>query len=326
MNITATTEGDLGDAVMVAAILAIRGGSNRMLLSDSTVTKWRTLEIVEKAHSLLAPLLHGVDGIAKFGIYRRDCTPDWLSQDFRWRHYRPDQTLFESHVQHLRSSVPNETHITWRPWLSVKPDSRFWNKWVVNRSARHRNELFPWHRLVQSYGHKMVFIGTPDEHQDFCSSFGHVAYHETPTLLDVARAIAGSQRFIGNQSSAHCIAASLGHPLLLEVSKQNPDVCFGGKNALYCYDGGIPYYSMPRTILPQHCISKSMVPPGFWQYPGFKPQQAFNQMTILMSQAGVVDAANELLRHNTLRLQIEHPSYIGSTGFSIVQSALSKIV
>ena len=63
MNITATTEGDLGDAVMLSGILANLPGEHRMLIRKSTVTKWRTDEAVATAVELLEPLIATIPNI-----------------------------------------------------------------------------------------------------------------------------------------------------------------------------------------------------------------------------------------------------------------------
>lgn len=322
MNITATTEGDLGDAIMVSGILAQLPGEHKLLIRKSTVTKWRTDESVATAIKLLAPLIATIPNITEFREIREREKADWNSAEFRPRHYKPWQTLFESHASHLRDAVGIGRDISFKPWLKVKPNERFWNKFIVNRSARYRNDLFPWHRFVESYGYKIVFVGMEHEHQEFCNAFGKVAYHPTETLLDVAEAIAGSERFIGNQSSAHCIAAALGHPLLLEVNLTNPDVCFGGKDALYCYDGNVPYYSLPAPEHAQPQTPKGIVPPGGWQYPGFHRSVTFDDLARMMTRSGILNSEKLLMRENIVRLSESHSSFFKSKSFSLVERAL----
>lgn len=322
MNITATTEGDLGDVVIVSGILANLPGQHRLLVRKSTITKWRSDEAVATAIKLLEPLIATISNITEFRAIRERERGDWDSAGFRSRHYKPWQTLFESHASHLRDTVGIGRDLHFKPWLKVKPNERFWNKFIVNRSARHRNDLFPWHRLVESYGYKMVFIGTQQEHEDFCNAFGKVAYHKTETLLDVAESIAGCERFIGNQSSAHCIAAALGHPLLLEVSIHNPDVCFGYGDSIYCYDGNLPYFSLPAPEHAQPTIPTGMVPPGSWQYPGFPKSVTFDDLARKMKRSGILNAEKVLMRENVLRLSERNSNFFKSKSFAMVERAL----
>ena len=322
MNITATTEGDLGDAIMTAGVLANLPGEHKLLIRRSNVTKWRTDEAVATAVKLLAPLFATIPSITEFRAAQPDEKADWDSAGFRPRHYKPWQTLFTSHASHLKDTLKLDFDVTFKPWLKVKPNERFWNKFIVNRSARYRNDLFPWHRFVESYGYKIVFVGMEQEYQEFCNAFGRVAYHPTETLLDVAEAIAGCERFIGNQSSAHCIAAALGNPLLLEVSMTSPDVCFGGKDALYCYDGSVPYFSLPAPEHAQPQIPKGVVPPGGWQYPGFCRSTTFNSLAGMMARSGILNAEKLLMRENVLRLSESHGSFFKSKSFALVERAL----
>ena len=92
------------------------------------------------------------------------------------------------------------------PWLSVTPEPYTSGCIVVNRSARYHNHFFPWRELTEAFRDKMIFIGLPGEHNAFCEEFGRVGYFPTKTLLEVAQAIAGSELFIGNQSSCNAIA------------------------------------------------------------------------------------------------------------------------
>jgi hypothetical protein len=323
-GIKATTEGDLGDAIVMSGILAQLPGNHSFLIRRSTVTKWRTDEAVDAAIALLKPLVETIPNIKEIRAAQPDEKADWDSAMFRPRHYRPTHTLFVSHANHLAEHLHLAKVPLFKPWLKVEPNSRFWNKFIVNRSARHRNDLFPWHRMVESYGYKMVFIGTQQEHEDFCNAFGRVAYHRTETLLDVAQAIAGCERFIGNQSSAHCIAAALGHPLLLEVSLANPDVCFGGSNVLYCYSGAIPYYSMPMAAEARPAMPKSVVPPGTWQFPGHGNSPFFNVMVSKLKRAGILNPEKTLMDENISRIYAKHPNYFSDSSFALVEMSLKN--
>lgn len=78
----------------------------------------------------------------------------------------------------------------------------------------------------------------PHEHRQFCNCFGEVEYQPTKDLLEVAKLIAGSPLFIGNQSSAMAIAEGLKHPRVQEVADWIPDCIYpGATNAQYVATG-----------------------------------------------------------------------------------------
>lgn len=108
------------------------------------------------------------------------------------------------------------------PWLTIPPNKVA--EIVINRAGPGRdgvhvyhNPLFPWRRVIDKYGSKAVFIGTPLEHEVFCAVYGPVDYYPTPDLYEAARVISGCTLFIGNQSCPHAIAAGLFKRIILEV-------------------------------------------------------------------------------------------------------------
>ncbi len=108
------------------------------------------------------------------------------------------------------------------PWLrvdEVNPIAAV----VIHRTTRYHNPRFPWRAVVKKYGRDAVMVGFPEEHEVFCEAFGHVSYYSTADLLELARVIAGSRLFIGNQSTPAAIAEGLKHRKVLEVS--HPDNC-----------------------------------------------------------------------------------------------------
>jgi hypothetical protein len=131
--------------------------------------------------------------------------------------------------------------VTWpedEPWLTVdKPILIPGRDIVVNRTGRFHQDFFPWAQLVYKYGHRMIFVGSPEEHQTF-RGFGvpqiDIPYHHTPTLLELARVIAGAKVFIGNQSAPMAVALGLGTNLIQEVWPGNPNCILKRCNAIYC--------------------------------------------------------------------------------------------
>jgi len=125
-----------------------------------------------------------------------------------------------------------------KPWMQIdekNPATK--GKIVVSRGARWHGEFFPWNRLTSELGHKMVFVGLPEEHQDFCSLFGNIEYLPTIDLYDVATAIAGADLFIGNQSSPNSIANGIHAPSIVETCLYAFDCIYERGNTTYCHDG-----------------------------------------------------------------------------------------
>lgn len=104
----------------------------------------------------------------------------------------------------------------WRQkWLVVdspKAVARF----VFARSARYHRDGFPWQRLVAKHGVDAIFVGLPQEYDQFVAECGHVSYIPTDNLLDVARLLAGAEWVVANQSAPLSIAEGLGLNVLLE--------------------------------------------------------------------------------------------------------------
>jgi hypothetical protein len=155
-----------------------------------------------------------------------------------------------------------------QPWLSVEPEEQA--PIVVARSPRYQNHWFPWKELVGEFGKHMHFVGLEPEYDQFCHECGHVARLRTNALYDVARAIAGSQVFIGNQSSPFAIAEGLKHRVIQETSLCSPDCIFHRPEAIHCYDGeldveilGQEFTNLPFQMVSRATLSES--PPNGWR-------------------------------------------------------------
>jgi hypothetical protein len=231
---TVSSTGDLGDIVVSLATLKHRGGTYDYYLRDSPATKG----IVGRA-DIIKPLLLSQPFINSVRIWR--CEPvDWASEDFRGGWHDRKRNLAMAHAHHAFDTGFIETlPDTSKPWLEVEPSSRTAGRVVINRSPRYQNNYFPWHEVVSHYGESLVFIGLPNEHRDFQENFGRVSYLFTENILEVAQAIAGSDLFIGNQSSCMTIAEGLKHPRILEASLDVPDCIYPPSNAQYVFDGSM---------------------------------------------------------------------------------------
>jgi hypothetical protein len=114
------------------------------------------------------------------------------------------------------------------PWLEVPDISVVETRdVVVNRTARWLPpSLDPqWDRWRDGgLDTRAVFVGLPEEFDKFVKDTGwtNTIYHPTPTLLELARVIAGASMFIGNQSQALSLAIGLGVPYWCELRRDLP--------------------------------------------------------------------------------------------------------
>lgn len=132
------------------------------------------------------------------------------------------------------------------PWIDVEPDPLTKGRIIFNRSPRYRNYNFPWDKVLHHFGNKSLFIGTPQEHKDFIKEVGKIEYYETPSCLEVAKAIKGSEFFVGNQSSSCWIAMAMHHPLLQEVFTPAPNSIVEYEGAWYAFDDNINFDKLKK--------------------------------------------------------------------------------
>ena len=227
--------GDAGDLILSLATIKHQGDQAEYYLRDNGMTKG----IVSRIH-LVKPLVEAQTYIEACKIWKRE-TIHWESEGFRpgW-HNRVD-SLAACHARHALdkgfiSTMPDFS----KPWLVAEANKSYAGRIVINRTDRYQNPYFPWGKIVAHYGKRLVFIGMPHEHSQFCSLFGQVEYKPTKDFLEVAQMIAGSSLYIGGQSSCMTIAEGLKHPRILEGSLVIPDCCYAGShNAQYVFDGSM---------------------------------------------------------------------------------------
>lgn len=131
-------------------------------------------------------------------------------------------------------------HFNVQPWDWAKPwcvvdcyDDETHGKVVIHRSPRYHSRDFPWADVVDNTEGNAVFVGSPDEHEAFCCQFGHVPHYHTPTLLALARAIAGCRLFVGNQSTPRALAESLKRRVYVEEDRHSQNTNFRREGAWY---------------------------------------------------------------------------------------------
>jgi len=259
--------GDFGDVVFALALVE-RSGGGHIRLYDRPYTK-----AISSRAGVIVPLLKAQPYVKSVQIAEPDESTIDLSK-FR-SHYQPDRTLLMSQCLYAARAYQTPVVRGAEAWLTATPSKATKGRVVIARSPRYHNDKFPWERILAHYGDECIFIGLKEEHDYFADSFGPVAYLKTDNLLDVAEAIAGSDLFIGNQSSPNSVAEGLKHPRILEVSEKQCD-CIYPNHGVLCYDGFLSelpaaggkereVFEKPPTFKKLDLI---ICPPRGWRYPG----------------------------------------------------------
>lgn len=235
-----STEGDLGDATFLLGILSkLSGGPHTLLFELSDSTKAKTAEALDRMTNCFIPLALSQHYISECRIKRPEDKVRWVSAGFRKAPYHHGQTLLKAHVNHLVMTQGMGKEITGiEKWLEVDPEKHGYDV-VINRTGRYRNPNFPWAAIVRHFSYRILFVGLEYEWKEFCAHYGYVDFQPTGNLLEVARIIAGSKLFIGNQSVANAIAEGLKHNLVQETSLVHPDCIYVRPNGIHCADGGL---------------------------------------------------------------------------------------
>lgn len=278
-------DGDVGDSVILTGVMAqIHGGPHKLLLKTSSGTKMKTMQDVSRWLNFVKSLFETQDFIEECRSLTPNDHVDWASGGFRGSglHSR-SASLFEaqlSHLVHVKGFGRKITPLL--KWLTVEPSLESKSRIICARSGRYRNGSFPWREIVQHYGDLLLFIGLRHEYQDFCGEFGMVEYRQTQTALEIAQLIAGSELFIGNQSSPMAIAEGLKHRTIQETSTDPADCIYFRENAQWVDNGDVilPAIGGRESI---HLRPKGFAltgimthttPPGMWQIevnPGSPP-------------------------------------------------------
>ena len=268
----ATTEGDIGDIIFASGVLSgVPNGPHTLLIQPSKLTKYRTDADVDRLVDLVKPLLEVQPYIAECRKIRHGDKVDWDSGGFRLANFHiPTYTLLNAHQRHFMSLVGGECGDGGRRWLSCNVSDKGKGRVVINRTSRYQNPFFPWKRILEYYGDKILFVGLESEHRAFCEQFGQVEYAPTKNMLELAEIIAWSLLFIGNQSSANAINEGLKHNLIQETALDIPDCIFKRDNAQHVYDGSCilpsfddrPPLTLGRARPMARDINLKTVPPG----------------------------------------------------------------
>jgi predicted O-methyltransferase YrrM len=219
-----SSAGDLGDTIyQLPTMRQLAGGKpfELVLYSESSwhVRQAWTPESFERVRSFLQsqPYIKSVRFAAK---------PDGIVID-HWREGINNKLNLCDNVAEYWAVPPWPVS---EPWAMATPNTYARFRYVLHRSPRYQNELFPWAEIVRRIGDDAVFVGSRQEYADFEQAFSgrvvnRIRYFPTPTIQDLAQVIAGCEMFIGNQSAPRAIAEALKKPVWLETG-QPPNTFF----------------------------------------------------------------------------------------------------
>lgn len=292
--------GDFGDIVFALALIERSGGGHHVRLYDRPYTK-----AISTRANVIVPLLEAQPYVKSVQMAEPDENTIDLSK-FR-SHYQPDRTLLMSHCLYAARAYGTPVARGADAWLTAKPSETTNGRVVIARSPRYHNDKFPWKRILAHYGDACVFIGLREEHSAFEAAFGLVDYLKTDNLLDVAEAIAGSDLFVGNQSSPNSVAEGLKHSRILEVNERNPD-CIYPNHGVLCYDGFLSELPVAagkeREVFAKAPIFRELAtlisPPRGWKYPGATTSTHINVL------AAEVAKQRHIQKDEALRLVYDH--------------------
>lgn len=115
------------------------------------------------------------------------------------------------------------------PILTAPHDARSEGKILICRTMRYRNPLVNYKNL-KGLADRMLFVGLPKEHDDFCQAEFPVAYQPVGDALELAGLLNSAKLVIGNQSGLFAIAEQLKVPRCLEscqLMRQGDAVVYG---------------------------------------------------------------------------------------------------
>lgn len=244
-------ERDFGDIILSLASVQAAGGGNYYIQNNP------------KAAQVLGPLIEFQPYIKKFGKKGLGFI-DKSFVDFRKQGLGWGIPLALHHARWIGQEVDFS-----KPWLTACEDSQYNGKIIVNKTERYANPMFPWGELVKLLGDKMLFVGHDHEYALFCRRFGHIERLIIRDYLHLATAINSSECFIGNQSSANCVAEGLKHRSIQEVCLWQPDCIYKRDNAIFCFDGKLKTNLCGVEIdisdkKPKRNINIKSTPPGGW--------------------------------------------------------------
>ena len=110
-------------------------------------------------------------------------------------------------------------------WLTATAvDPRTRGRAVIHRSLMRHNREFPWPSVLAQIGEAVFVTSSLAEWQQFEHKTERTSLLLTPTISEMANAIASCSVFVGNQSAPFALACALDVPRLVELDAMH--ACF----------------------------------------------------------------------------------------------------
>lgn len=192
---------------------------------------WHVINVLN-----IRPLLEAQPYIA--AVTRQEDGSKWDFDCDLWRHHVKVGSKDQVNISTMVARVLNvDPKCSDDPWLTVDVPCHIPDRPVViSRTGRYPNFRFPWNKVMQRYGPHASFVGTQFEWERFCFQHGSLPYCPTANALELARVIAGSRLFVGNQSLCYAIAEGLKQNTVQETSKIFPN-CIWRRPGATIFDG-----------------------------------------------------------------------------------------
>jgi len=226
--------GNLGDIIYGLQAVKHNGGGALFIGPEQRDTSPCGMPITESQFKFIAPLLNAQPYIKSTtfcptypnGQFKYDLNSfrnNW--DNGKLRHEQNIHNLCEMHCYTLGlRAFFNEQE----PWLLPGGKPIVTNRLIIHRSTRYQSKDFPWAELVRRHAHRMLFVGFSEEHADFQKIFNaKVSFWGVTDMLEMARLIAGSVAFVGNQSAPCAVALAIGQRVYQESwYPKSPDCIF----------------------------------------------------------------------------------------------------
>jgi len=165
----------------------------------------------------LLPLLKEQSYLTDVDLYTGDPATAWKHYDVHTGEYHKDDlgiqnlTFFHAKKYDLDLSDLDDPWLevpSHPPQVSLGPNRNI----IINRTPRYRGNDNYYFFNRQRFDQKGVFVGLPEEYQDFRQRYGcpNLPYIKTDTALELAEVVNAGDTFVGNGSLAASIAMGLG--------------------------------------------------------------------------------------------------------------------
>ena len=213
--------GDLGDIIYSLPSIKLIGGGNLIIGNHDFSNEKLTCreKFNSDRYNFILPLLKTIDYIKIISyndVLSTDVDYNFNEMRYYWNDadYRKIKKIDRLTDAYLDLVGVLPLFDEKQPWITV--DKKFVSRYIISRSFRYRDNDFPWKEIYEIVKNDVIFIGTIEEYNDFCTKFGYIKHYIVKDALDMAQVINGAKCFIGNQSFPCSLAVALNIPIIQE--------------------------------------------------------------------------------------------------------------